>query len=60
VVAGKLLHQYQVGDVAVPKVDDSDFQAVVLAVLTSPAYFTHTAGLIRWLIGKDDRYINDG
>ena len=60
VVAGGLLHQYQLGDVAIPKVDDTDFKAVVLAVATSPAYFTHTAGLIRWLSGKDDRYNNDG
>ena len=59
-VAGGLLHHYQLGDVAIPKVDDTDFKAVVLAVATNPAYFTHTAGLIRWLSGNDDRYKNDG
>ena len=59
-MAGELLHQYQLGGAAVPKVDDTDFKTVVLAVATSPFYFLGTAGLIHWLSGKDNRYDNDG
>jgi hypothetical protein len=60
VVAGGLLQQYQRGGAAVPRVDDTDFKTVVLAVATSPFYFLGTAGLIHWLSGKDNRYDNDG
>jgi hypothetical protein len=60
VVAGKLLHQYQLGAAGIPKVDDSAFKTVVLAVATDSLYFDKKAGLIRWLGGKDDRYKQDG
>jgi hypothetical protein len=60
VVAGKLLHQYQLGAAGIPKVDDSAFKAVVLAVATDPFYFKKKAGLVRWLSGKDNRYKHDG
>ena len=59
VVAGKLLHQYQLGDVAIPKVDDTAFKTLVLAVATNSYYFSRTAGLIRWFRGKN-RYQHDG
>jgi hypothetical protein len=58
-VAGKLLHQYQLGGAGPPKVDDTDFKTVVLAVATDSVYFTHPAGLIRWFVRRD-RYQHDG
>jgi hypothetical protein len=60
VAAGHLLHQYQVGVAGIPKVDDTDFRTLVLAVATDPFYFNRRAGLIRWLSGENDRYKNDG
>jgi hypothetical protein len=59
VVAGGLLHQYQLGDVAIPKVDDTAFKTLILAVATDSYYFSRTAGIIRWFRGKN-RYQHDG
>lgn len=59
VVAGGLLDQYQRGDVAVPRADDTAFKTLVLAVATDSYYFSRTAGLIRWFRGKN-RYKHDG
>jgi hypothetical protein len=59
VVAGGLLHQYQLGDVAIPKVDDTAFKTLVLAVATDSYYFSRTAGMIRWFRGRD-HYKHDG
>jgi hypothetical protein len=58
-VARGLLHQYQLGDVAIPTVDDTAFKTLVLAVATDPYYFSKTAGLIHWFTG-DNRYTHDG
>jgi hypothetical protein len=58
-VARGLLHHYQLGDVAVPKVDDTAFKILVLAVAIDPTYFSRTAGLIHWFTG-DNRYTHDG
>jgi hypothetical protein len=58
-VADGLLHQYQVGDVAIPKVDETTWRGLVLAVAMNPTYFTKTAGLVHWF-GGADRYTHDG
>ena len=58
-VAGGLLHQYQLGNVAIPKVDDTAFKTLVLAVALDSYYFSRTAGIIRWFRGKS-RYKHDG
>jgi len=46
VVAGGLLHQYQLGDVAIPKVDDTAFKTLVLALLSG-----QRANRFSWLAG---------
>jgi hypothetical protein len=58
-VAGKLLHQYQLGKVATPRVDDTAFKKLVLTVAMHPTYLTDTAGLIHWFAGAD-HYTHDG
>jgi hypothetical protein len=58
-VARRLLHQYQLGDVAIPTVDDTAFKTLVLAVAIDPTYLTGTAGLIHWFTGNN-RYTHDG
>ena len=58
-VADGLLRQYAVGVAGIPKVDDSTWRALVLAVAINPTYFLDTAGLIHWFSGTD-RYTHDG
>jgi hypothetical protein len=58
-VAGRLLHQYQLGIVGTPRVDDTAFKRLTLAVATDPTYFSGTAGLIHWFTG-DNHYTHDG
>ena len=58
-VARKLLHQYQLGNVALPRVDNTAFKTLVLAVAMHPTYLTDTAGLIHWFTGAS-HYTHDG
>ncbi len=58
-VAEGLLRQYQKGDVPTPKVDETAWNTLVLAVAMNPTYLTKTAGLIHWFGGADS-YTHDG
>ena len=58
-VADGLLQQYQKGDVPIPRVDETAWNTLVLAVAMNPTYLTKTAGLIHWFGGADS-YTHDG
>jgi hypothetical protein len=62
VVADRLLHQYQLGQAAIPRVDEQAFRTLRGYVAMDPAYVKDDgpASLKHLITGKDDRYAYDG
>jgi hypothetical protein len=67
VVADALLHEYQLGNVAVPSVNAGQFQTLLLAVATTPIYLLPStpggstpAGLFGGFMGGPVRYVHNG
>jgi hypothetical protein len=58
-VADGVLRQYQKGDVPIPKVDETAWSTLVLAVAMNPTYLMKEAGLVHWFGGADS-YTHDG
>jgi hypothetical protein len=66
-VADALLHEYQLGNVAVPPVDAGQFRTLLLAVATTPIYLLPStpggstpAGLFGGFMGGPVRYVHNG